>query len=277
MNNPSFIDQLLELLRNLYQALYQGLRAAQGPEGLTALFVVAGLAFAYGVFHVLLPGHQKAVISAYFISEKADYRQGFLVGALFALFHGLSAILLPLALRFGLQLTLGKTNQLTSHILQVTAFVGVIVIALVLLIQKVVRIPELRRHADLGRVRRLMGFDLHERLETSYEPVPWGKLMPFLFFAALLPCPDTIVFLAALSLGAVVPGLTAVLAMTLGMAMTLTILALVVIGAKRSGRGLTRRTTGWVGMFTLELLGVVALVAFAFLLIPWGAGLGALG
>jgi len=268
MPDAGSFDALLALLRGLYQDLFHGLRAAQSPDAGFALLVVAGLAFAYGVLHVLLPGHQKTVIGSYFLSENADYRQGFLAGGLFALFHGLSATLVPLFLRFVLDMTLGQSSQLSARFTQTLAFGGILLVALGLFVLKLRQLPELRRRADLTRVRRTLGFDLHDRLETAYEPVPWRRLLPFLFFAAILPCPDTIVFLAALGLGAVGPGLAAVAGMTLGMTATLTVIALSVIAAKRSGRGLRRRTEGWVTVFLVELLGLAVLVAFAFLLVP---------
>ena len=268
MTDPNQMASFLSMLKDLYQALYHALRSAQGPDPAQGLTLLVGLSFAYGVFHVMLPGHQKAVIGAYFLSENSRYGQGLLAGGLFALFHALSATLLPLLLRTVLQLTLGQTNQLNSRLTQTVAVAGILVMAFILFVWKLKGIPELRRRANLAKMRRRLGFDLHDRLETAYEPVPWRRLLPFLFFAAILPCPDTIIFLVSLSQGAVGPGLAAVGAMTLGMAATLTAIALSVIAAKRSGRGLARRAEGWAGLFVVEVLGLAILVAFAFLLIP---------
>ena len=268
MTDPSLMQSLVSVLKELYGALYNTLRAAQGTDPGWALVWLIGLSFAYGVLHVMLPGHQKAVIGAYFLSENSRYGQGFLAGGLFAVFHALSATLLPFLLRLILQLTFGQTSQLSSRLTQTVAVAGILLVALILFVFKLKDIPELRRRALLGRMRRRMGFDLHERLETAYEPIPWRKLLPFLFFAAILPCPDTIIFLAALSRGAIGPGLSAVVAMTLGMTVTLTAIALSVIAAKRTGRGLARRSEGWVGVFLVEVAGLLVLVAFAFLLLP---------
>lgn len=268
MNEAGWVASLLDVLRSLYQTLYHSLRFAQTDGGFWAVAVLAGLSFAYGVLHILLPGHQKTVIGAYFVSENSRYAQGFLAGGLFAVFHGLSATVFPLVLHVALQWTMGQTNQVGAQIAQTVSVVGILVVAGLLFLLKLRGIPELRRKAALVTMRRRLGFDLHDRLETAYEPVPWRRLLPFLFFAAILPCPDTIVFLAALSLGAVGPGLVAVGAMTLGMALTLTVVALTVIAAKRSGRSLGRRPLGWVGAFALEVAGLVVLVLFALLLLP---------
>jgi len=277
MTGTSALDGLLQILRDLYQALFSSLKAAQGTDPGWALGILVALSFAYGVLHIVLPGHQKTVIGAYFLSENGRYAQGFLAGGLFAVFHALSATLLPLGLRALFQLTMGKTSQLSSQVTQMVAFGGILAVAAILFALKLRDLPDLRRRAHLNRMRRRLGFDLHDRLETAYEPIPWRKLLPFLFFAAILPCPDTIIFLASLSLGAVGPGLAAVAAMTLGMATTLTVVALSVIAAKRSGRGLTRRNEGWVAVFVVEVLGLVVLVGFTFLLIPLGGIAGRLG
>ena len=226
--------------------------------------------FLYGVFHTMLPGHQKSVIGAYFLSENARYGQGFLAGGLFAVFHAITAIVVLLLIRLVLHFTAGQTlNNATLYTQTVSAW-GIFLVAFILFIIKVRDIRELRRKSALSKMRRRLGFDLHERLETAYEPVPWRRFLPFLFFAAVLPCPGTLlVLLFSLSLGAIGLGLASVAAITLGMAATLTVLALAVIAAKRTGRGIARKNDGWVGIFLVEVLGLVVLVAFAFLLIPF--------
>ena len=272
MTDPSWMDALIVLLKSLYSTLYHSLRDAQGTGGWTALAVMSGLSFAYGVLHILLPGHQKAVISAYFLSENARYGQGFLVGLLFAVIHAISAIVLPLILRLVLKMTMSGVTQFTGRQMQLFAVVGIMLMAVLLFAWKLREIPELRRRAHLVRVRRQLGFDLHDRLETAYEPIPWKRLLPFVFFAALLPCPDTIIFMASLAIGAWGPGLAAVASMSLGMALTLTIIALVVIVSKRSGRALARGSHGWVGVFTIEMAALVVLVLFALLLLGGATG-----
>ena len=271
-------EAILELQRQFHQGLSASLRAAQGPDGGLALLLLLGFSFLYGVFHTLLPGHQKAVIGTYFLSENARYAQGFLAGALFAVFHAVSAVGVLLMVRLVLQLTAGQSlNQATLFTQTVSAW-GILVVAVALFILKLKDIGELQRKAALARLRRRMGFDLHERLETTFEPVPWRRFIPFLFFASLLPCPGTLlVLLFSLSLGALGLGLASVAAITLGMASTLTVLALAIIAAKRTGRGLARRTEGWVGIFILEVLGLLVMVALAFFLIPFDGSMNRVG
>jgi len=271
-------ETILELQRQFHQGLSASLRAAQAPDGGFALFLLLGFSFLYGVFHTLLPGHQKAVIGAYFVSENARYAQGFLAGALFAVFHAVSAVGVLLLVRLGLQFSAGQSLTQATMLTQTVSAWGILLVATVLFLMKLKDIGELRRRSVLAKMRRRMGFDLHDRLETSYEPVPWRRFLPFLFFAALLPCPGTLlVLLFSLSLGALGLGLASVAAITLGMAATLTALALAIITAKRSGRGLTRRNEGWAGVFLLEVLGLLIMVVLAFILIPFDGSMARVG
>jgi len=263
-------ETILILQKQFHEGLSASLRAAQSPDGGFALALLLGFSFLYGVFHTLLPGHQKTVIGAYFLSENARYGQGFLAGGLFAVFHAMTAITVLLLIRLALKFTAGQSLTQATNLTQLVSAWGILLVAFVLFVLKLRDIGELRRRSTLARMRRRMAFDLHERLETAFEPVPWRRFIPFLFFAALLPCPGTLlVLLFSLSLGALGLGLASVAAITLGMAATLTILALVIIAAKKTGRGLSRRNEGWVGIFLVEVLGLVLLVAFAFLLIPF--------
>ncbi len=263
-------ETILLLQKQFHDALTASLRAAEAPHGGWALALLLGFSFLYGVFHTLLPGHQKTVIGAYFLSENARYGQGFLAGGLFAVFHAMTAVAVLLLIRLGLHFTAGQSLNQATAVTQTASAWGILAVALILFLLKVKDIGELRRRSALGRMRRRLGFDLHERLETAYEPVPWRRFVPFVFFAALLPCPGTLlVLLFSLSLGVLGLGLASVAAITLGMAATLTALAVTVIAAKRTGRGLARRSEGWVGVFLLEVVGLILLVAFAFLLIPF--------
>jgi nickel/cobalt exporter len=50
------------------------------------------IAFSYGVLHTLGPGHGKAVIIAYFVGQGGSLRRGLTIGVRIAVFHVLSAI-----------------------------------------------------------------------------------------------------------------------------------------------------------------------------------------
>ncbi len=72
----------------LTQALNQ-LQDERSPQ--TFAFAML-LSFSYGVLHTLGPGHGKAVIVSYFVGKNGSLRQGLTMGVRIAIFHVLSAI-----------------------------------------------------------------------------------------------------------------------------------------------------------------------------------------
>jgi len=78
--------------QGFYRALTGALAAMrEDPWKLTGLI---GLSFAYGVFHAAGPGHGKAVISSYMIANETQLRRGVAISFLSALVQGLMALLL---------------------------------------------------------------------------------------------------------------------------------------------------------------------------------------
>lgn len=80
------------------------------------------------------------------------------------------------------------------------------------------------------------------------------------------------VLLFALGLGAPVLGLISVGAISLGMAVSLTLLSLAVIAMKKSGRKKVRSGRGRVTVLVLELGSLAALLVFSLLMWPAGPG-----
>ena len=73
-------------------ALVGAMRAIkQSPYG---FFGLAGLSFLYGVFHAAGPGHGKAVITSYMISNERALRRGIIIAFLAAIFQAIVAIAL---------------------------------------------------------------------------------------------------------------------------------------------------------------------------------------
>ena len=260
------IETIAELQRQFQSALSASFRAAQGVDGGTALLLLLGFAFLFGVFHTLMPGHQKVILGSYFLSENARYGQGFLAGGLFAVFHGVMTVTVLFVFWGIFHLAAGESVSQTTALTQTVSAWGLLAVAAGLVVWKLKDIGRLRRLGALDKMRQRLGFDLHDRIETSYEPMPWKKFLSFLFFAALFPCaPSLFVLFFALRLGALNLGLAAVAAISLGMAATLTLLALIVIASKRA---IIR--TNWFWSFLAELFGLLVMVVFAFFLIPLG-------
>ncbi|NNM54991.1 MAG: hypothetical protein HKM05_09745 [Spirochaetales bacterium] len=268
-----WFSKVIQLQQTFQFGLSHAIRDLKIHPWAPALWTLLIFSFLYGALHVLLPGHQKSVIGAYFLSENARYGQGFLVGILFALAHGVSVTITLLVLRFVLRLAVGTSLAVATQFLQGFAVIGVVSVASVLVVRRLSQWKEVSRLSALDKMRQTLGFDWHDRLETSYEPVPWRRLLPFLFFAAVLPCPGSLlVLLFALGLGAPVLGLISVGAISLGMAVSLTLLSLAVIAVKKSGRQRVRSGRGRITVLVLELASLAALLGFSLLMWPAGPG-----
>ncbi len=72
-----------------YLGLTQAVRAAR--TSVAGALSLAGLSFAYGIFHAAGPGHGKAVITSYMVSNEVALRRGILIALLAALLQGLVA------------------------------------------------------------------------------------------------------------------------------------------------------------------------------------------
>jgi nickel/cobalt exporter len=102
----------------LNQELASRTRAAKTGSAPEAWAILMALAFAYGAFHSLGPGHGKCLICSYFVAEQSTLRQGLVLGYLVAIIHATSALavvsLLYLLLRGSGQMVLSDATRWTS-------------------------------------------------------------------------------------------------------------------------------------------------------------------
>ncbi len=80
---------------NLHQqAFYRSLTGAlkEMRQDGTKLWVLVGLSFAYGIFHAAGPGHGKAVISSYMLANEVALRRGILLSFVSALLQAATAV-----------------------------------------------------------------------------------------------------------------------------------------------------------------------------------------
>ncbi|WP_313612086.1 nickel/cobalt transporter [Agrobacterium sp.] len=265
--------------QSFYRALTGALKAMR--EDTWALTSLIGLSFAYGVFHAAGPGHGKAVISSYMIANETELRRGVLISLISALMQGIVAILLVgaayLVLR-GTSITMTKATQT----MEIASFAMIALFGAWLLVRKLrsilVREPVApvvaetvasstlstkgmgtglkfkgqqvfpdHQHSGAGNVCSTCGhahapdpsmlsskdFSLHEA---------WSAIIA----VGLRPCSGAIIVMSfSLLNGLYLGGVLSVLAMSIGTAITVTILATLAVMAKDvairyAGSGTTR-------------------------------------
>ena len=100
-----------------------------------ALVGLVGLSFAYGVFHAAGPGHGKAVITSYMVSNERALRRGIVIAFLAALLQGLVAIVVI----GGAAIIFNATAQrmtAAAHVLEIAAYCGIVLLGLMLVWRK---------------------------------------------------------------------------------------------------------------------------------------------
>jgi nickel/cobalt transporter (NicO) family protein len=70
------------------------LQAIRGQSQWSAAFMLMAMSFGYGVLHAAGPGHGKAVVSAWVLANERELKRGILIACMSAVFQALTAIVL---------------------------------------------------------------------------------------------------------------------------------------------------------------------------------------
>lgn len=199
-----------KVLRAKLTRLTRGMR--DNPLG-ASFWTFLAMAFLYGIVHALGPGHGKAIVCSYFLNRPGTLKQGIQLGFLFAFTHVFSAVFLLLVGRALLQTSTGSLLASANHWLQKISAMLLILIGILL----------------TGRTLRTCL--PHREALVPHNPKPDLKSLCWVAAAAgLIPCPGAaLILLFALSQQLLVPGLLAMLALALGMALTVTLSAVATI------------------------------------------------
>lgn len=249
---PSFSDNITRTITiwqfQIRKSLSTHLRKAANGETAPLLFL-AGMALLYGVIHAAGPGHGKAVAAAYLLHGGKRLSDGLLFGNLIALFHGLSGIILVVALKFLLEtkttIALAKTTQLTS----VVSLSLILLLGGILFCSGIFRFFRPPSSQPAGRLNRFRG----------------GPVLSALV-VGIIPCPGVVtVMLFATGLGMAGLGMLMAGCMIMGMALTISlILLLVVLGRNQLARQ-DRRFPRLPGLITMVSGLLLILLAATFL------------
>jgi nickel/cobalt exporter len=181
------------------------------------LWTFLGLAFFYGMIHALGPGHGKIIVGSYFLSRRGSLKQGVLLGLFFAATHVFTAVVLLLTGHALLQATA------SSLLDRADLWLGRISALLLILIGSLLVVRTLR-----SRTKEYV-----EQRDSLHQPAGLKDLSSIAASAGLVPCPGAaLILLFALSQQLLVPGLLAMLALALGMALTVSLSALATMAAR---------------------------------------------
>ena len=130
----SLLTWVAEKQRGFQHQLAESVKRLKNGNAVGAALLLAGFSFLYGVFHAVGPGHGKAIITSFVVSNEATVRRGVLVSFLAAGFQALTAITLVSFLLValnatGMQLT-AWANTLETASYALIALVGLYLLAI---------------------------------------------------------------------------------------------------------------------------------------------------
>lgn len=222
--------------RRIQQVLSTALRDVQSGSGSAALWTLVVVCFGYGVVHTLGPGHGKAVVVAYFLDSTRPraWIEGIFAGAWIAFTHTLAALLLVAGLKaFAVVGLFGALREVRN--VEIVSYTLILAIGF------------WRLWAGLtGRLHE-HGHGDHDHHEHDHHPghdhhhhagggqrqrTIAGWLL--LTAAGIAPCAGAlVVVLLSVALGVIWAGVVGVLAIALGMAITLAAIGMASMVAHR--------------------------------------------
>jgi ABC-type nickel/cobalt efflux system permease component RcnA len=204
---------------------------ADAASGQGVLLLLLAAAFGWGALHALSPGHGKAMVAAYLIGTRGTARDAVLLGATVTVTHTIGVFALGLV-------TLGLSQYVLPEDLYpwLTLVSGLMVVVIGAGVLRS-RLRRARGHSHEHAHPHAHGHDhAHPHGHTRGHTPELGRrgLLGMGAAAGLIPCPSAlVVLLAAIAQHEVALGMLLIVAFSLGLAGTLTLLGLAVVHARR--------------------------------------------
>ena len=246
--------------RRIQQSLSTSLRDIKSGSGSLALWTLVAVCFGYGVVHTLGPGHGKAVVVAYFLDSKRPraWIEGVFAGSWIAFTHTLAALLLAGGLKtFAVVGLFGALREVRN--VEIVSYTLILLIGFWRLWAGIS--GHLHDHAH--------GADDHHHNHDHHHQHPAQRTFAgwlLLTAAGIAPCAGAlVVILLSLALGVLWAGIIGVVAIALGMAITLAAVGMASMVAHRLiiGDGRSRE----IGRFTAIAASLIVIATAGTLLL----------
>lgn len=249
--------------RRIQHSLSTSLRDIQSGHGSVALWTLVVVCFGYGVVHTLGPGHGKAVVVAYFLDSTRPraWIEGIVAGGWIAFTHTLAALLLAAALKaFSTVGLFGALREVRN--VEIVSYTLILLIGLWRLWAGVTGRLHEHVHGDHHDHRHDHGHDRHRHEPPRRTLAGWLLLTA----AGIAPCAGALVMiLLSVALGVLWAGVVGVIAIALGMAITLAAIGMASMAAHRLiiGDGRSRE----IGRFTAIAASLIVIATAGTLLL----------
>ncbi|OQY39016.1 MAG: hypothetical protein B6229_04640 [Spirochaetaceae bacterium 4572_7] len=235
-------EKMIQLQRVIYLKLSNYLITIKDGVTFNIMALILLLSFIYGVIHALGPGHRKIVISTYLLAaKKATIKDGIQISLISALLHSGSGVLLIIILtRIYSKVEPSIVNKLSLS-LQGISYILLLALSIILIILKVLSLKPKKR---------------------SKEP---KKTLWIILTTSLFPCPGAItIMLFSISINMLNVGLFTVLAMSIGIGITLSVISIITIKSKsiiseRKNKKviIISKSIEWLGLIILLLFSII--------------------
>jgi len=241
-----FSDSVAELAsysadyqRRINQVLSTSLRDVQSGTGSLALWTLVTVCFGYGVVHTLGPGHGKAVVVAYFLdsSRPRAWIEGIFAGGWIAFTHTLAALLLAGALKLSSTVgLLGAMREVRN--VEIVSYTLILLVGFWRLWAGITGRLHEHPHGDHehGHDHHHHGHDHGHHHHHHDQESPQRTIAGWLLLTAagIAPCAGAlIIILLSIALDVLWAGVVGVIAIALGMAVTLAAIGMASMVAHR--------------------------------------------
>ncbi|WP_119302282.1 nickel/cobalt transporter [Dongia deserti] len=245
--------------------LNKQLGAIRRGDGSTALLAGVLAAFLYGIFHTLAVGHGKTVVVGYFLGNRARPMHGIGMASWIAVSHVMGAVVVALVAHWILARTLISPIE-QNHWIRLVSFGAIALIGGWML-------------AAAWRRVRGTGDHHHHDHDHHHHGGGVGHRRLLAVAAGFVPCSGAILILTfAFANGILGSGLVMVLAIALGMALTLAGLGLVSmlvhhqVSLRLASRSTATRWLGLLGPLLILIIGGLLFLAELSILIVGSSG-----
>jgi nickel/cobalt transporter (NicO) family protein len=253
--------KIVELQRAVHGRLVELFNRASAGDGFSLLLL--GAAFIYGALHALGPGHRKTILFSYFLSQGGSWWHGIAAGTGLAVVHAGSAFVMVWGMYRIIRLPFSTALDSAGYLIETLSYLLIAAMGILLLIHswkegnanRKLRPAEEQEKGDRHRDRR-------DRRRT---------LLLIVVSAGIVPCPGAAtILLFGISLEAAALAVSALVSMSLGMALTLSAVGVLTLTMKK---GILRslEKTGFKTRVVrvLEVLGALFIFLFgAFMGVP---------
>jgi nickel/cobalt transporter (NicO) family protein len=290
---PTLLSDPVGWIRVKQQAFYESmsgaLRAIRGQSQWSAAFMLMAMSFAYGVLHAAGPGHGKAVVSAWVLANERELRRGILIACMAAVFQALTAIVLVSALLLTVHAA-GSAARGLAATLESASYALIALLGLYLIAQSLRAAPatlnaqlatqpagpHAHAHAHAhGHAHACAHDHAHDHrgagahdggcASCGHSHMPsvkavaggdWSltKAVSVAFAVGLRPCTGAIlVLLFSSAMGLYWAGIASTLAMAVGTALTVSVIAVLAVTSRRLALKVAGRDSIWLSRTVVGL------------------------